>query len=97
MYKYYQPNEQDLKDQQPDCVIRALTKVLDVTWLEAFESLIPYARKLQTTLTCIQCYEKYLFDAGFKYVVEKYTAHTDKQNTDVAIIKDVMNKIRRSR
>lgn len=32
-----------------------------------------------------------------KYVVEKYTAHTDKQNTDVAIIKDVMNKIRRSR
>ena len=68
MYKYYQPNKQDLKDQQPDCVIRALTKVLDVTWLEAFESLIPYARKLQTTLTCRQCYEKYLFDEGFKYV-----------------------------
>ena len=22
MYKYYQPNEQDLKDQQPDCVKR---------------------------------------------------------------------------
>lgn len=32
-----------------------------------------------------------------KYVVEKYTAHTDKQNTDVAIIKDVINKIRRSK
>ena len=32
-----------------------------------------------------------------KYVVEKYTAHTAKQNTDVAIIKDVMNKIRWSK
>lgn len=27
-----------------------------------------------------------------KYVVEKYTAHTNKQNTDVAIIKDIANK-----
>lgn len=68
MYKYYQPNKLDLKDEKPDCVIRSLTKVLDITWLEAFESLIPYARELQTTLTCRECYEKYLVDEGFKYV-----------------------------
>lgn len=28
-----------------------------------------------------------------KYVVEKYTAHTNKQNTNVAIIKDIANKL----
>lgn len=27
-YKYYQPNEKDLKDNYGDCVIRALTKVM---------------------------------------------------------------------
>ena len=26
-YKYYQPNDKDLKDQYGDCVVRALTKV----------------------------------------------------------------------
>ena len=67
MYKYYQPNKLDLKDEKPDCVIRSLTKVLDITWFEAFESLIPYARKLQTTPTCRECYEQYLLDNGFKY------------------------------
>lgn len=25
-YKYYQPNEKDLKDNYGDCVVRALTK-----------------------------------------------------------------------
>lgn len=29
-YKYYQPNDKDLKDQYGDCVVRALTKM--VTW-----------------------------------------------------------------
>ena len=33
-YKYYQPNKKDLKDQYGDCVIRALTKVMDKEWLE---------------------------------------------------------------
>lgn len=27
-YKYYQPNDKDLKDQYGDCVVRALTKVM---------------------------------------------------------------------
>lgn len=26
-YKYYQPNDKDLKDQYGDCVVRALTKI----------------------------------------------------------------------
>ena len=46
-YKYYQPNKKDLKDRQGDCVVRALTKVMNKTWLEVFNELIPYAIEIQ--------------------------------------------------
>lgn len=36
-YKYYQPNKKDLKDKCGDCVIRALTKVMNKECLEIFE------------------------------------------------------------
>lgn len=49
MYKYYQPNRKDLKDQYGDCTIRALSKALGVTWLEAFELTIPYCKEYQCT------------------------------------------------
>ena len=45
---YYQPNEKDLKDKYGDCTIRALSKALGVTWLEAFDLTIPYCREYQT-------------------------------------------------
>lgn len=44
-YKYYQPNDKDLKDQYGDCVVRALTKVMSKTWMQVFDDLIPYAKK----------------------------------------------------
>lgn len=47
-YKYYQPNKLDLKDEYGDCTIRALSKVLNITWLEAFDLTIPYCREYQT-------------------------------------------------
>ena len=47
-YKYYQPNKLDLKDKYGDCTIRALSKVLNITWLEAFDLTIPYCREYQT-------------------------------------------------
>lgn len=47
MYKYYQPNRKDLKDEYGDCTIRALTKALGVTWLEAFDLIIPFCREYQ--------------------------------------------------
>ena len=47
MYKYYQPNRKDLKDKYGDCTIRALTKALGVTWLEAFDLIIPFCREYQ--------------------------------------------------
>ena len=47
-YCYYQPNKKDLKDKYGDCQIRALSKALDVSWLEAFDLTIPLCREVQT-------------------------------------------------
>lgn len=66
-WKYYQPNKKDLKDNYGDCVIRALTKVLNKEWLDVFEELLPYARSLQCMPNGKPCYEKYLTDNGFEY------------------------------
>lgn len=49
MYKYYQPNRKDLKDKYGDCTIRALSKALNVSWIEAFELTIPYCKEYQCT------------------------------------------------
>lgn len=67
-YKYYQPNKKDLKDKYDDCVVRALTKVLDKDWLEIFDDLVKYAREIQCMPNSKQCYEQYLKDNGFVYV-----------------------------
>lgn len=66
-YKYYQPNKKDLKDQYGDCVIRALTKVLNKEWHEVFDELVPIARELQCMPNGKPSYEKYLQMNGFKY------------------------------
>lgn len=66
-YKYYQPNEKDIKDQFGDCVIRALTKVMDKGWYEVFDELVPIARELQCMPNGKPAYEKYLQMKGFKY------------------------------
>lgn len=66
-YKYYQPNKKDLKDRYGDCVVRALTKVMNKTWLEVFNELIPYAIKIQCMPNDKTCYERCLKDNGFEY------------------------------
>lgn len=48
-YVYYQPNKKDLKDRYGDCTIRALSKALDCTWLEAFDKMIPLCREYQVS------------------------------------------------
>ena len=47
-YRYYQPNDKDLKDQFGDCQVRALSKALGLTWLETFDLTVPICRELQT-------------------------------------------------
>lgn len=69
-FVYYQPNNKDLKDNYGDCTIRALSKVLDCTWLEAFDKAIPYCRKYQcaSIFSLPLKYEKEIFDElGFDY------------------------------
>ena len=48
-YCYYQPNKKDLKDELSDCTIRALSKALNVSWIEAFDLQIPLCREAQVT------------------------------------------------
>lgn len=48
-YCYYQPNDKDLKDKYGDCTIRALSKALGVTWLEAFDLTVPLCREYQVS------------------------------------------------
>ena len=66
-YVYYQPNDLDLKDEFYDDPIRALTKLLDMSWVEVFDELVPIARKMQCSPLEKCCYERYLYESGFVY------------------------------
>lgn len=66
-YKYYQPNKKDIKDKYGDCVVRALTKIMNKTWVEVFNELVPYALDIQCMPSDKACYERYLKDNGFEY------------------------------
>lgn len=66
-YKYYQPNKKDLKDDYGDCVIRSLTKALDMEWLDIFDEMQPMSREMQVPFNCRPCYEKYIESKGLKY------------------------------
>lgn len=47
-YYYYQPNKKQLKG-CGDCTIRVLSKVLNISWLDAFDLTIPYCRDYQVS------------------------------------------------
>lgn len=49
-YRYYQPNDKDIKDKYGDCQIRALSKALGCTWLEAYDKAIEVCRHYQVTM-----------------------------------------------
>lgn len=69
-YRYYQPNEKDLKDQVGDCQVRALSKALGLSWLETFDLVIPICREIQTPsiFACDLVRTKKAMDAlGFDY------------------------------
>lgn len=48
-YVYYQPNDKDLKNKVGDCQIRALSKALNLSWLEVFDLVMPICREMQTS------------------------------------------------
>lgn len=69
MYKYYQPNEKDLKDAYGDCTIRAFSKALNKNWIDTFKLLIDYQIKYQCPIggMTLDLYKKVLKDLGFEY------------------------------
>lgn len=66
-FEYYQPNKKDIKDKYGDCVVRALTKVMDKDWVTVYDELSPIAREIQTMPSCKPAYEEYLRRCGFVY------------------------------
>ena len=84
-YKYYQPNDKDLKDKTGDCQVRALSKALNISWLEAFDLTIPICRRLQTYT---------IFDGNHEKTVEAmqdlgfvYTGVSNKKGTKRPTVK----------
>ena len=66
-FKYYQPNEKDIKDKQGDCAIRGLTKFYDISWLDAFDKLVVYARRNQVMINGIDNIKELLQDDKVEY------------------------------
>lgn len=69
-YCYYQPNDKDLKDEFGDCTIRALSKALGVTWLEAYDLTVPLCREYQVSgvFACPSYIERNIISRlGFTY------------------------------
>lgn len=68
-YKYYQPNKKDLKDAYGDCVIRAISKVLDLSWVETFKLCFDYELQYQCPISCmpLSLYKKVFEDLNFTY------------------------------
>lgn len=67
LYQYYQPNKKDFKDRQGDCAIRAITKFFNISWLEAFDGLVQYARETQKMVNSKDNLELYMKDRGLAY------------------------------
>jgi len=70
-FVYYQPNEKDIKDRFGDCTIRALSKALNVSWVEAFDKTVPLCREAQVSglfSAPVDIKRPLLERLGFKYV-----------------------------
>lgn len=80
-FKYYQPNKKDLKDEQGDCSIRAITKFFGITWLEAFDELITYARQTQKMVNSLDNIHLLMDSKKIPYV--KCYKPKDKKKTTV--------------
>ena len=57
-FKFYQPNNK--QEIAYDCVIRALSKVFNKSWLEVFDELVKIARNLQVVPNEDKCFNEYL-------------------------------------
>lgn len=68
-FQYYQPNKKDPKDTYGDCAIRAISKVLNLSWIETFDKLVPIMREEQCLINGLPLdVKKRIFGSlGFTY------------------------------
>lgn len=67
MYKYYQPNEKDIKDNYGDCAVRAICLVENISWLEAYDIMYKYSREVQSPMNCKVGFENIMKNLGYTY------------------------------
>ena len=65
-FKFYQPNNK--QEIAYDCVIRALSKVFNKSWLEVFDELVKIARTLQVVPNEDKCFNEYLKNYTLKKI-----------------------------
>ena len=65
-FKFYQPNNK--QEIAYDCVIRALSKVFNKSWLEIFDELVKIARDLQVVPNEDKCFNEYLKNYTLKKI-----------------------------
>ena len=65
-FKFYQPNNK--QEIAYDCVIRALSKVFNKSWLEIFDELVKIARYLQVVPNEDKCFNEYLKNYTLKKI-----------------------------
>lgn len=86
-FQYYQPNKKDLDDKAGDCQVRALSKALNLSWLEAFDLTIPICREMQTYTLFgtrnIDRVKSAMENLGFEY-----TGITNKRGTKRPTVKE---------
>ncbi len=68
MYKYFQPNDKDLKDKYGDCAVRAICVVEDIDWLTAYDIMYKYSREVQCPMNCKHGFEEIMRQLGYTYV-----------------------------
>jgi hypothetical protein len=89
-YQYYQPNKKDLKDSVGDCQIRAISKTLDITWLEAFDLITPICRE-QQVMDIFSCdYEK--TKEALNRIGFDYEGVSNKKGTKRPTVKEFANQ-----
>jgi hypothetical protein len=66
-FKYYQPNEMDLKDNYGDCAIRCLCKAEKKTWLEMYDLMWKLSREIQSPMNNKYGFEHIVKSLGYQY------------------------------
>lgn len=62
-YKYYNPNP--LNKHVGDCVIRAISKVCNMTWEDTYISIVARGLQLKDMPSSNHVWKSYLYDRGF--------------------------------